>query len=96
MPDAQRHDKLPLMNGPTAHLLALHNEDKEERWGTEERKTRKERSPVVRTHPCDPSSKSHQILSTIFIFSPFASIYRISRIQIAKISVKKRFLKYTI
>ncbi|EFN69842.1 hypothetical protein EAG_11460 [Camponotus floridanus] len=49
MPDAQRHDKLPLMNGPTAHLLALHNEDKEERWGTEERETRKERSPVPPT-----------------------------------------------
>lgn len=52
MPDAQRHDKLPLMNGPTAHLLALHNEDKEGKIENGRRRGRKKRrSPVVRARP---------------------------------------------
>lgn len=47
MPDAQRHDKLPLMNGPTAHLLALHNEDKEGKIGNGGRRPEKKKKEVL-------------------------------------------------
>lgn len=64
MPDAQRRDKLPLMNGPTSELLALYKENKEEAEGKDQKRVL--RMPV---HPSvlGPFSKSHRILTAIFI-----------------------------
>lgn len=79
MPDAQRRDKLPLMNGPTANS-----------WPSTRRIRRQgaEKSPTrARLSVLGPFSKSHRILTAIFIVGlcprnlPYTSRIRIASVK---------------